>query len=90
MRDQHICPRCDHDEILFLPELSDQADFPLTLHAVVRSHPFRSPSRWGRLTAYICRRCGYTELYTVEPERIPLDAVPGAQLLRGTREPYRR
>jgi hypothetical protein len=35
----------------------------------------------GRLQAYVCRRCGYTELYTKEAAQLPLAKLPGAKLL---------
>lgn len=90
MRESLECPKCHHDEIVYLPELSDQADFPMSLHAVVRHHPFRAPTRWGKIEAYICKKCGFTELYTREPDKIPLDAVAGARVLsRKDRAPYR-
>lgn len=90
MRDHGGCPKCQHDEVLFLPELSDQADFPLSLHALVRHHPFRAPTRWGKIEAYICRRCGYTELYTQNPAQIPLDVVPGTRVITSKKsDPYR-
>jgi hypothetical protein len=91
MRDSHQCPKCHHGEVLYLPELTDQAEAPAALHAVVRHHLFRGPSRWGRLTAYICRACGYTELYTESPAAIPIDQVPGAAVLTPATKggPYR-
>ena len=27
----------------------------------------------GRVEAWVCRGCGFTELYTVDPDRIPVD-----------------
>lgn len=90
MRQSHTCPKCQHPEVLYLPEISDQADFPLTLHLVVRYHAFRAPSRWGKIEAYVCRGCGYTELYAADADKIPLDVIPGARLLQAKRStPYR-
>jgi predicted nucleic-acid-binding Zn-ribbon protein len=78
MRQRHECPKCKHREILLarnittkgiLSVLPDtQAPFPLT-----------GP---GTVNAYVCRACGYTELYTLEPHRIPVDGV-WVQALRG-------
>jgi hypothetical protein len=31
---------------------------------------------FGRIQAYVCRKCGFTELYTAEVSSIPLDRVP--------------
>jgi predicted nucleic-acid-binding Zn-ribbon protein len=30
--------------------------------------------------AYICRRCGFTELFTMNPQEIPIGAEHGTQL----------
>jgi predicted nucleic-acid-binding Zn-ribbon protein len=37
----------------------------------------------GTIQAYVCRGCGYTELYTVQAGSIPVEAIPGAVLLHG-------
>ena len=45
---------------------------------------------FGRLESYICRRCGFTELYTREPEAIPIGPELGTELLDiGGEAPYR-
>ncbi len=36
----------------------------------------------GNLQAYVCRGCGYTELYTLGAAAMPVDKIPGAQVLK--------
>jgi hypothetical protein len=35
----------------------------------------------GLVEAYVCRRCGFTELYTRGPERIPIDGTRVRELV---------
>ena len=84
MRTTHRCPKCQHDEVLFFPQLADRDDSnkvrPLVLH--VLEFDWREDAEFGRLQAYVCRKCGYTELYTTEPQSLPIDKVPGAKVLK--------
>lgn len=44
----------------------------------------------GMLEAYVCQRCGFTEWYTVEPEKIPIGEEYATELIDvGPQEPYR-
>jgi hypothetical protein len=83
MRTSHVCPRCNHREILFVPHVADRDDSdrvrPLVLHV---EHYDWKDDEMGTLQAYVCRSCGYTELYTAHASAIPVDKIPGAQLLR--------
>lgn len=85
MRKSHICPKCGHNEILFLPQLADRDDKdvvrPLVVHVV--HYDWKDDMEVGRLQAYVCRSCSYTELYTSEPAQIPINKIPGAKLLIG-------
>jgi predicted nucleic-acid-binding Zn-ribbon protein len=78
MRETHRCTKCKHGEILFVPQIADRDDKdkirPLVLH--VLEFDWRPEMEFGRLQAYVCRKCGFTELYTSEPAAIPLDRVP--------------
>jgi hypothetical protein len=100
MRKIHICPRCDHDEIVYVPQIVDRAGgavHPLALWVGVRRRiearkekvEYNAP--FGQLSAYVCRRCGYTELYVADVEQLKLEDLPGATVLRGARRegPYR-
>jgi hypothetical protein len=83
MRSSHVCPKCNGREILFVPRVADRDDRdtvrPLVLHV---THLDWKDIEVGALRAYVCRACGYTELYTEHPEAIPIDQIPGAQVLR--------
>ncbi len=83
MRTSHVCPKCNHGEVLFVPRLPDRDDRdtirPMVLHV---THLDWKDIETGALQAYVCRGCGYTELYTAQASAIPVDAIPGATLLR--------
>jgi predicted nucleic-acid-binding Zn-ribbon protein len=83
MRTSHVCPKCGHREILFFPRVADRDDRenvrPLTLHVV---HLDWKDIEVGTLQAYVCRDCGFTELYTAGAASLPVDKIPGAQVLR--------
>jgi predicted nucleic-acid-binding Zn-ribbon protein len=85
MKRTSICPKCNHNEILFLPQIADRDDKfavrPLVAHVV--HFDWRDDMEMGKIQAYVCRGCGYTELYTVEAQALPADKIPGAKLLRG-------
>ena len=87
MRSSHMCPKCACNEILFVPQLADRTgdgDQPRALAIHVIEFDWKEDSEIGHLQAYVCRSCGYTELYATEPASIPLDdrKVPGIRLLR--------
>ncbi len=84
MRETHRCPKCQHDEVLFVPQVADRDDKlvirPLTLHIV--EYDWREDAEFGRLQAYVCRGCGYTELYTEKAASLPVEKIPGAKVLK--------
>jgi ribosomal protein S27AE len=83
MRKAQRCPKCEHLEILFVPHIADRDDRdgvrPLSLH--VKHHDWKD-EEIGKIQAYVCRACGYTELYTAHADALPVDKIPGAKLLR--------
>jgi hypothetical protein len=86
MRKTHRCPKCQHGEVLFIPQLADRDDRdqvrPLVVHLV--EYDWRDDAEFGRLQAYVCRGCGYTELHTEGAASLPIDKIPGAKLLKAT------
>jgi len=85
MRETQRCPKCKHGEVLFVPQLADRDDRdvirPLVLHVV--EYGWREDKEFGKLQAYVCRKCGFTELYSAEVDGIPEDKLPaGWKLLR--------
>lgn len=83
MRQSNRCPKCQHGEILFVPQLADRDDRdvvkPLVVH--VMEFDWRDDMEFGRVQAYICRKCTYTELYVKGADAIPFDKIPGARIL---------
>jgi predicted nucleic-acid-binding Zn-ribbon protein len=84
MRTAQTCPKCGHREILFVPSIADRDDRdtvrPLVLH--VTHYDWKDDAEIGRIQAYVCRGCGYTELYTARAKELPVDKIPGATILR--------
>jgi predicted nucleic-acid-binding Zn-ribbon protein len=83
MRTTHTCPKCSHKEVIFLPQIADRDDDddvkPLSAHVV--HFDWKDDVEVGRMQAYVCHNCGYTELYTNEARQLPWQKVPGAKLL---------
>lgn len=91
MRKTLHCPKCEHDQIVYLPHIRHHAEtIPLPCLAVAtgletkpENHFFKGRKDFGFLEAYICFECGYTELYTKDVKGIPIDLIEGAKLLKG-------
>jgi len=87
MKQRHVCPKCENTEILFFPQIADRDDRdnvrPLVTH--VRHFDWKDDDEIGVLQAYVCRACGFTEIYAKEASAIPYEKIPGAQLLTGTK-----
>ena len=83
MRTTHTCPKCKNQEVLFLPQIADRDDDdsvrPLSAHVV--HFDWKDDVEIGKLQAYVCCACGYTELYTKEARQIPWEKIPGAKRL---------
>lgn len=81
MRTQYICPKCQHDRILEIESVADMGEVsteirPLHIaiaNAGVSYFGNQKTTTAGRLSAVVCKQCGYTELYTNEPASIPVD-----------------
>jgi hypothetical protein len=43
---------------------------------------WRADMEFGRIQAYICRKCGFTELYTAGAEKLPVEKIPGARIFK--------
>lgn len=88
MRTAHVCPKCGHGEILYMPQVADRDDRdqvrPLVLHVM---HYDWKDVEMGTLQAYVCRGCGYTELYTQNAAALPVEKIPGAKLLKAKTKP---
>ncbi len=103
MRTTHTCPRCQHDRVLLIDEVSERGDMnalrPLSIATAVVGKTFMGDEKLGLvgetlggvgpdelrssggaaspvwMSAAVCRKCGYTELYVKDPASIPVDGV---------------
>ncbi len=84
MRTSHRCPKCHHDEVLFVPQVADRDDKlnikPLMIHVV--EFDWRHDMEFGQIQAYVCRGCGFTELYTSGADKLLVEKIPGARILK--------
>ena len=82
-----------HSQILFIREVADVShvfDQRIEAWQIARLPPGSSVPTAGYVQACVCRSCGFTELYTYEPDRIPIDGVQVALLEAPAGEdPYR-
>jgi predicted nucleic-acid-binding Zn-ribbon protein len=83
VKTSRTCPKCQNQEILFFPQLADRDDDdnvrPLVFHVV--HYDWRDDVEVGKIQAYVCRACGYTELYAFDANKIEVDKIPGAKIL---------
>ena len=100
MRKTHRCPKCGKRDVVFVPRILDRAGgetHPLALWVGVRrkteagKEKLEYDAPFGQFEAYVCRRCGYCELYVADVERLKLEDLPGAVVLGGPdpEGPYR-
>ncbi len=96
MRQRHVCPKCQHNRILLaamVPDVDDTGIRSLHVAAVKVGEGWFAGDkleRAGQLEATVCRRCGYTELYTKSPEQIPVDGTYVRELVGPEpSDPYR-
>ena len=89
MRDSNQCDKCHAREMLFLPRVCDYQNSALAAYVKDDGGGIGTLVIHGRLQAYVCRACGYTELWTESPQDIPVDEIEGARLLREAESPYR-
>lgn len=91
MRNSGRCPKCGWHEIVALPRLVDYQESAIAAH--VRVDEWSSSGELkvaGKMRALICRSCGFTELYAVDPQKIPVDEIEGAFIVTPQeKDPYR-
>jgi predicted nucleic-acid-binding Zn-ribbon protein len=95
MRKTGICSKCQHTEllqILAIPETNEYGSYPMSFALRKKGEGWLGEKLEivGRLTAYMCRSCGYTEMYAYDPAAIVPD---GKYILEygpmSSSEPYR-
>ncbi|MGE5181711.1 MAG: hypothetical protein ACM31C_06600 [Acidobacteriota bacterium] len=78
MLQHHVCPKCQHNHVLVIAAVpdSDETGYQdLRIAKVLAANGFWGPrfAAIGKLSAVVCRACGYTELYTLGAAQIPVD-----------------
>ena len=91
MKKSHTCPKCNRREVVYVPRILDRTGgsgtSPLALWVGVRRRNQAGAERleydapFGQLEAFVCRLCGFTELYVADVERLKLEDLPGAVVL---------
>jgi hypothetical protein len=81
------CPHCRHDEII----QSAPVTWAGAPHPLLASAAINSAQPQGALNLFICRRCGFAQLFAFEPHAIPVGTQFGTRLVKGSADsgPYR-
>lgn len=88
MRQTNRCPKCGHGEVLHVPEVVDSNSDRMAL--AKDGGLFFPYALIGPFEAFVCRRCGYAELYVQNPGSISVDQIMGARVLTApSGTPYR-
>lgn len=82
MRHDHACPKCGGTSLLRIGQVPDTGEYASEIRALHIATVVTGKA-WltggdvlgvaGQLTAWVCRQCGYTELYTLGADQIPID-----------------
>jgi predicted nucleic-acid-binding Zn-ribbon protein len=98
MRKTGICPKCTHNQLVHIGGVADTGDSAFEIRAMHLAIVSTGTSlfggeerrRAGRLSAVMCRGCGYTELYVLDPESVQPDGKYITELNGpSSNEPYR-
>lgn len=80
MRKRHVCPKCRHNHILIIEAVPDTGEYSTEIRHLHVAVVFAGDGWFGdktqtagKLSACVCRQCGYTELYTRDAPLIPVD-----------------
>jgi predicted nucleic-acid-binding Zn-ribbon protein len=80
MRKRLACPKCQHNHILLVENVADAGSHRWDVNPANVAIALAEPGKpgdvtvgAGKLSAAVCRACGYTELYTADPGSIPVD-----------------
>jgi len=83
-----VCPLCGHDRVIDC-KLNDGFSLP---PAIVRPRTMSLDQEpRGVLHLWACRRCGFSQLFASEPDKVPIGEKHGTTLVQGTKTagPYR-
>lgn len=97
MRKQHVCPKCRHNHILLIESVADAGEVKNQVRSLHVAIAFQGTGflgndklvAAGKLTAAVCKQCGYTELYSTDPDQIPVDGKYVREVVGPENTPYR-
>jgi predicted nucleic-acid-binding Zn-ribbon protein len=99
MRKHHVCPKCRHNHILLIESVPYPGEYEAETRHLHIAEIFvgegwlgDKTSRAGKLSAAVCRRCGYAELYVTDAPLIPVDGRYVREVVGpegGDQSPYR-
>lgn len=94
MRDIRLgtCPRCEHNEIIEAAAFDVRDGNVTEPEVVVGVRAWRAADchDYGPLTRYVCRGCGYTQIFAANAAEIPIGKDYGTRLVQGPpKPPYR-
>ncbi len=74
MKQSTTCPKCHHDVLLHVREVTDLGHYwrPAAWFLATTVEGKKSVPH-GQVEAFACRRCGFTEFYTQGVAEIPVD-----------------
>ena len=81
MRKTGICTKCSNNQLLHVGAVADTGEFSSEIREMNLAILFTGVGFFGdekrasagRLSAVVCKKCGYTELYVLDPESIVPD-----------------
>jgi predicted nucleic-acid-binding Zn-ribbon protein len=79
MRSTCKCPKCRHHNVIYLPLVKAGS-------AALMAYTTPSGVVDASFVAYICEKCGFSELYVADPKKVVIANIPGARLIRGVPE----
>jgi predicted nucleic-acid-binding Zn-ribbon protein len=99
MRRRHVCPKCQHNHILLIESVPDTGEISTEIRPLHIAEVFAGDGWFGdktrtagRLSAAVCRACGYAELYVTDAPLIPVDGRYVREVVGpepGDQSPYR-
>src|ERR1700733_7653394 len=81
MRKSGICLKCSNNQLLHVGAVADTGEYEteirtMQLAVILTGHGlfgWEKLDRAGQLPAVVCKKCGYTEFYVLDPESIRPD-----------------
>jgi hypothetical protein len=80
-----VCPLCEGTEIVVPRGMRDSGryQFLAAVSVLVKPHSVEPVDPVGVFVPFICRRCGYTQLFTAGADQIPIGPEYDTELVEG-------